>query len=112
MIDQKTFGVLAALALACGAAHAQQPVTDPAFNLDAVVHDLKKVIVFSENLLVSGSGLQCLVELSEAKSCLDRTRWASRSAHDALGVFGDEFEVHPRPLAELALDGCTGAELH
>ncbi len=83
----------------------QQPLADPALDVQAVVHQLEEVVVGPEDLPPLGRRLQRLAVVPEPQPGLHLARRAAGGGDDALGVLGDELGVHPRPLAQLALEG-------
>ncbi|CFE46862.1 Uncharacterised protein [Mycobacterium tuberculosis] len=89
----------------------EQTVTDPAFDGQPVVHQLKEVVVRSDDLPPLRRGFERLPILAEPQAGLHLPRRASGGDDDALGVFGDELGVHARPLAQLALEGSMRGQL-
>ena len=87
------------------APHLQQAVADTALDLDTVIHQLQEEIVLAEDLLPFGGGLERLLVMAQPQPGLHLARGAARRRDDALGVLGDQFGVHARPLAELTLEG-------
>ncbi|MDF9803148.1 hypothetical protein M2436_001695 [Streptomyces sp. HB372] len=88
----------------------QQPVTDPALDLDAVVHQLQEVLVRPEDVLVVGGRLDRLVELAEPQPGLHLARGAAGGRDETFGPLGDGLLVHPGPLLEPALGVRVGGE--
>ncbi len=86
------------------AADLEQPVADPLLDGQPVVHQLEAVVVGAEDLAPLGRRLQRLAVMPQAQPGLHLPRGAAGGGDDALGVFGDDLGVHPRPLAELALE--------
>lgn len=81
----------------------EEPVTDPALDLDAVVHQLQEVLALTEDVLVVGGRLDRLVELTEPQSRLHLARGAAGGGDQALGPLGDGLLVHTGPLLQPAL---------
>lgn len=86
-------------------ADVEQALAHPAFDGQAVVHHLQEEVLRPEDLLPLGGGFQRFALVAEAQPGLHLAGRAAGGGDDALGVLGDEFFVHARPLAELALDG-------
>ena len=93
------------------AADLQQSLADPLLDAQPVVHQLEEVVVGAENLAPLGGRLQRLAVVTQSQPGLHLTRRASRRGDDAGGVFGDQLGVHPRPLAQLALEGRQRGQL-
>ena len=87
------------------AADLEQTLTDPPFDRQPVVHQLQEIVVGAEDLPPLGGRLQRLAVLTQPQPGLHLPGRAAGGGDDALGVFGDQLGVHPRPLAELALEG-------
>ena len=87
------------------AADLQQPVADPAFDLEAVFHQFEEEVLFPEDVLPFGGGFECLALVTETQPRLHLAGRAAGGRDDALGVSCDQLGVHTRPLAELAFDG-------
>ena len=86
------------------AADLEQPVADPPFDVEPVVHQLQEVVVGPEDLPPLGGRLQRLAALAEPQPGLHLPGRAAGGGDDAGGVFGDQLGIHPRPLAQLALE--------
>ena len=87
-----------------GTADLEQPVAHPALDGKAVVHQFEEVVVGTEDLPPPCGGLQRLAVVPEPQPGLHLTGRAAGGGDDAGGVLGDDLGVHPRPLAELALE--------
>ncbi len=87
------------------AADLEQALADAAFDLDAVVHQLEEVVLGPEDLPPLGCRLQRLAFVAQPKAGLHLARRAAGGGDDPCGVFGDDLGVHPRPLAQLPLEG-------
>src|SRR5699024_3781354 len=83
------------------AADFQQAVTRALFDVQSVVHQLEEVIVAAVNVLPHRGGFERFIKLSQAQTCLHITRGATRGRDNAIGVLGNQFRVHARPLAQL-----------
>ena len=86
------------------AANLEQPVPDPAFDGQPVVHQLQEVVVRAEDLAPPRGRLERLAIVAEAQPGLHLAGGAAGGGDDALGVLGDDLGVHPRPLAQLTLE--------
>ena len=69
-----------------------------------MVHQLQEVVLGSEDLPPLGGRLQRFAVLPEPQPGLHLTGRATGGGDDAGGVLGDQLGVHPRPLAQLALE--------
>ncbi len=87
-----------------------QAVTDPALDVQAVLHQLEEVVLLAEDVLPLGRRRQRLVELAQAQPGLQLTRRAARGSHQAGGVLGEDFLVHPGPLAQHPLGVGAGGQ--
>ena len=76
-----------------------------------VVHQLEEVVVGAEDLPPLGGRLQRLAVVPQPQPGLHLTRRAAGGGDDAGGVFGDQLGIHPRPLAQLALEGRQRGQL-
>ena len=92
------------------AAHLQQALADPALDGQPVVHQLEVEVLLAEDVLPARGGLQCLPVLTQPKARLHLAGGASGGGDDARGMLGDDLGIHPRPLAQLALDGSPAGE--
>jgi hypothetical protein len=78
---------------------------DSAFDVEPVVHQLQEVVVGPEDLPPFGGGLERFAALPEPQPGLHLPGGAAGGGDDAGRVLGDQLGVHPRPFAELALEG-------
>src|SRR5699024_1542867 len=83
----------------------EQLLGDPALDVQAVFHQLDVVVLLAEDVLHVGSGADRLLPLPEPEPDLDLPGRAAAGGDQPLGVGGQQLTVHPRPLAELALQG-------
>ncbi len=86
------------------AADFQQPLADPAFDVQAVVHQLQEVVLGPEDLPPFCGRFERFAALPEPQPGLHLPGGAAGGGDDAGRVFGDQLGVHPRPLAQLALE--------
>ncbi len=93
------------------AADLEQPVAHPAFDVQAVVHQLEEVVVGPEDLPPLRGRFERLAVMAQPQPGLHLTRRAASGGDDARGVLGDELGVHARPLAELTLERGQRREL-
>lgn len=93
------------------AADLEQPLADPSFDRQPVVHQLEEVVVRPDDLAPPGGRLKRLAVLPQAKPGLHLPGGTAGGDDDAVGVFGDELGVHARPLAQLALEGGQRGQL-
>ena len=91
---------------------AQQFLADRGLDRDAVVHQLKEVVLLAEDVLVLARDLERLVVLAEPQPGLHRARRAAGGRDDPLVVLLEQFVVHPRPLAVVAVERRQRRDLH
>ena len=89
----------------------EQPVADPALDVEVVLHQLKEVILLAEDVPPLSRGRQGLVELAEAEPGLELAGRAAGGGHQPGGMLGDDLLVHPRPLDQPALGIGAGGQL-
>ena len=76
-----------------------------------MVHQFEEIVLRAEDLPPFGGGLHRLVAVAEPQPGLHLAGRAAGGGDDALGVLGDQLGVHPRPLAQLALERGQRREL-
>ena len=89
----------------------QQSLADAPLDVEAVIHQFEEEVLRSEDLAPPRCGFQRLALVSESQPGLHLARRAPGGGDDALGVLGDHLGIHPRPLAELALERGQRGEL-
>jgi hypothetical protein len=88
-----------------------EPFADPGLDVEAVVHQLKEVVLLAEDVLVLGGGLERLLLLAEPEPGLQLARGAAGGGHQAGRVLGQDLLVHPRVFGHPALGVGPGREL-
>ena len=78
----------------------QQVPRDPAFDVQAVVHQLAEVVLLAEDVAEFRGGLHRLPVLAESQPGLDLAGRAARGGDQPFGVGVEQFTVEAGPLAE------------
>ena len=89
----------------------EQPVADPAFDVEVVLHQLKEIVLLAEDVPPVRRSLERLVELAETEPGLQLAGRAAGGGHQPGGVLGDDLLIHPGPLDQPALGIGTGGQL-
>ena len=91
---------------------AQEVGADRGLDREAVLHQLKEIVLLAEEVLIMRGRLERLVVLPEPQPGLDRAGRAARGRDDPLVVVLEQFVIHPRPLAVMTLEGGQRADPH
>ena len=89
----------------------EQPVADPALDVEVVLHELKEVVFLAEDVPPVRRGLERLIELAETEPGLQLAGRAAGGRHQPGGMLGEDLLVHPGPLDQPALGIGTGGQL-